>query len=170
LIDATGPEICGAFFDPGNAIYAMEDPIKAMKSLGKHIITCQARDVVIWATDEGATFQWTAVGEGLMDFKYYVKFLSENCPGVPIHLETISNSPRKIPYLSDEYWKGFTDLPASGIIDFLKMVRQGSYIKFIETPDGMNKREFDLKLQQEELKKSFAYLRKHCNVGLKSYD
>jgi sugar phosphate isomerase/epimerase len=170
LIDETGSDICGAFFDPGNAIYAMEDPIKAMQALSKHIITCQARDVVIWPTDEGATFQWTAVGEGMMDFKYYTKYLAEHCPGVPIHLETISNSPRQIPYLTSEYWKGFPDLNASGIIDFLKLVRQGRPIEFIETPPGADKKAFDLKLQKAEVEKSVKYLRENCNVGLKSAD
>ncbi len=168
LIDETGPEICGAFFDPGNAIYGMEDPMKAMESLGKHIITCQARDVVIWATEEGATFQWTAIGEGMMDFKYFVKYLAENCPGVPIHLETISNSPRFIPYLTSEYWNGFAELPASGIIDFLKLVRRGQPIEFLKPPAGLDHQDFNLKLQKAEVEKSAKYLRENCNVGLKS--
>ncbi|MCP4312293.1 MAG: hypothetical protein GY790_13590 [Bacteroidetes bacterium] len=30
----------------------------------------------------------------LMDFEFYTDYLRENCPGVPIHIETISNSPR----------------------------------------------------------------------------
>jgi sugar phosphate isomerase/epimerase len=170
LIDATGSDICGAYYDPGNAIYAMEDPLVALKSLSKHIITCQARDVMIWATEEGATFQWTAVGEGMMDFKIFAQHLSENCPGVPIHLETISNSPRKIPYLKPEYWEGFSELPASGIIDFLIMVRQGHPIEFLEPSPGVRKIDFDLKLQKAELLKSFKYLRQNCNVGLKSVD
>ena len=93
LIIETGPEICGAFFDPGNAIYAMEDPKEPMELIGKHIVCSQARDVMIWPSEDGADFQWTAVGDGMMDFNHYTKYLSENCPGVPIHVETISNSP-----------------------------------------------------------------------------
>src|SRR6056297_2346968 len=64
LMDETGNDICGAFFDPGNATYGMEDPKPAMKKLGNSIVCCSARDVIIWQTDEGAVFQWTAVGEG----------------------------------------------------------------------------------------------------------
>jgi len=168
LINETGTDICGAFFDPGNAIYAMEDPKHAMELLGKHIINCQARDVMVWASDDGAVFQWTAVGEGLMDYQFFTKYLSENCPDVPVHVETISNSPRSIPYLRSEYWDGFPDLNASGIVDFLKLVKQGQPLEFLKPSAGRNQKDFDIELQQFELLKSLDYLRKYCNAGLKS--
>ena len=168
LIIETGPEICGAFFDPGNAIYAMEDPKRAMELIGKHIVCSQARDVMVWPSEDGANFQWTAVGDGMMDFNHYTQFLSENCPGVPIHIETISNSPRSIPFLKEDYWDGFPDLPASGIIDFLKLVRNGQPIETVKLPNGIDKKEFEFQLQQAELLKSIEYLRKNYNVGLKN--
>ena len=167
LIDKTGPDICGTFFDPGNAIYGMEDPKVAMQLLGKHIVCCQARDVNIWSTEDGAMFQWTAVGKGIMDFKFFTEYLSENCPGVPMHLEIISNSPRAIPYLKPEYWNGFQDLKASGLMDFLKLVRQGKPMKLDKSPAGMNKKEFDIQHQKKELLASIKYLRENCNVGQK---
>jgi 3-oxoisoapionate decarboxylase len=168
LIDKTGPDICGAFFDPGNAIYGMEDPKIAMQLLGKHILCCQARDVNIWSTEDGAMFQWTAVGQGIMDFKFFAEYLSENCPGVPIHLEIISNSPRAIPYLKPEYWNGFPNLKASGFMDFLKLVRQGLPMELDKPPTGMNKKEFDIQHQKKELLASIKYLRENCHVGLKN--
>jgi sugar phosphate isomerase/epimerase len=167
LIDQTGSDICGAFYDPGNAIYAMEDPKLAMIALGEHIICSQARDVVIWPSDEGATFQWTAVGEGIMDFKFYTEFLGKNCPGVPIHIETISNSPRLIPYLKDEYWEGFPELKASGLIDFLKLVRTGHPIEAAIAPTGFDKKTFEMESQKNDLIKSIDYLRKEFGVGMK---
>ena len=167
LIDETGTDICGAYFDPGNAIYAMEDPRPAMEALGKHIICCSARDVVIWQSEEGAIFQWTAVGEGMMDFGHYTNFLQENCPGVPIHLEIISNSPRSIPYLREDYWEGWPDLKASGIIDFLRMARQGKPIDVAKAPAGMDRKEFERQNQMEELLRSIRYLREECGAGLK---
>ncbi len=167
LINQTGSDICGAFYDPGNAIYAMEDPKLAMKALGEHIICSQARDVVIWPTDDGATFQWTAVGEGMMDFKFYTEFLSKNCPDVPIHIETISNSPRSIPYLKEEYWEGFPELKASGIIDFLKLVRMGHPIEVAIAPPGVDKTTFEMESQENDLLKSIDFLRKEFGVGMK---
>ena len=168
LIDRTGEEICGALFDPGNAIYAMEDPFLAMKSIGPHIVACQARDVVIWPTDSGATFQWTAVGEGMMDFKSFTGYLRETCPGVPIHIETISNSPRQIPYLTQEYWNGFPDLRASGIIEFLKLVRMGHPLEVARAPQGADKNAFDIENQISDFLKSAEYLRYECGAGLKN--
>ena len=167
LIRETGTDICGAYFDPGNAIYAMEDPEKAMEALGNHILCCSARDVIVWQSEDGATFQWTAVGEGMMDFKKYADFLSANCPGVPLHLEIISNSPRSLPYLTDEFWKGWPDLKASGMVDFLRMARKGSPIDMAQAPPGMDKKTFEMQNQEEELLRSIKYLREACGVGLK---
>jgi 3-oxoisoapionate decarboxylase len=167
LIDATGSEICGAFFDPGNAVYAMEDPEVAMKKIGKHIICCQARDVVVWPDEKGATFQWTAVGAGMMDFRFVSSFLKKNCPGVPIHIETISHSPRSLPYLTDAFWMGFPDLKAAGIIDFLKMTRKGHPIEVAQAPPGISKKAFEMANQKEELLRSIRYLREECGAGLK---
>ena len=56
------------------------------------------------------------------------------------------------------------------IREFLKMVRQGQPIEFLEPPPGANKRAFDLKLQKAEVEKSVQYLRENCYVGLKSLD
>lgn len=167
LIDRTGEDICGAFFDPGNAIYAMEDPLSALKSLGPHILCCQARDVVIWPTETGATFQWTAVGEGMMDFGFYTNYLRTHCPGVPIHLETISNSPREIPFLTPAYWEGWPELKASGLIDFLKLVRTGQPIEVARAPQGTDKKTFDIENQTNEFLKSVTYLRDECRAGIK---
>ncbi len=168
LIGQTGSDICGAFYDPGNAIYAMEDPKLALETLGSNIICSQARDVVIWPSEDGAKFQWTAVGEGMMDFKFFTKFLSENCPGVPIHIETISNSPRSIPYLKDEYWEGFPDLKATGIVDFLKLVRMGHPIEIAKAPEGTDKKVYESDNQVHELLKSISYLQNECGAGIKN--
>jgi sugar phosphate isomerase/epimerase len=168
LIEETGTDICGAFYDPGNAIWAMEDPMLALEVLGKHIICTSVRDIMVWATEDGALYQWTAIGEGLMDYKYYTRYLSENCPGVPFHIETISNSQRPIPFLKPEFWDGFPDLPASDIVDFLKLVRKGSPLEIEEPPAGTDKKEFDIKHQENEFSKSVKFLRNECGAGLKT--
>ncbi|HEC41573.1 MAG TPA: sugar phosphate isomerase/epimerase [Bacteroides sp.] len=168
LIEETGTDICGAFYDPGNAIWAMEDPMIALEVLGKNIICSSVRDVMVWASEDGALYQWTAIGEGMMDYKYYTKYFSENCPGVPLHVETISNSQRPIPYLTSEFWDGFPDLHASDIVDFLKLVRLGRPLKIEEPPSEADKNNFDIKHQENEFLKSVNYLRNECGAGLKS--
>ena len=168
LINETGPDICGALFDPANAVWAMEDPMKALKTLGSMIICTSVRDVAVWETNEGVTFQGMAIGEGILDFKIYAKTMAEFCPGVPLHVETISNSARPVPFLNPEFWKGFPNLTASEIIGFLNMAKNGKPVEIINAPTGMNQKDFDIKLQQSELLKSFDYLKKNCNAGLKS--
>jgi len=168
LINETGTDICGAFYDPGNAIWSMEDPMHALEVLGKHIICNSVRDVMVWASEDGAIFQWTAIGDGLMDYKYYTKYLSENCPGVPLHVESISNSQRLIPYLKPAFWDGFPDLSAPGIMDFLKLVRLGQPMEIAEPPSGTDNKTFDIEHQENELLKSLDYLRSECGAGRKN--
>jgi sugar phosphate isomerase/epimerase len=167
LINETGTDICGALFDPANALWAMEDPMQALKNLGSNIICTSVRDVEVWETEEGATFQGMAIGEGLMDYSLYAKTLADLCPGVPLHVESISNSARSIPYLNSEFWTGFPNLPAAEIVDFLKLVKKGNPQEIVKASAGINQKEFDIKLQQAELLSSFKYLRKYCNAGLK---
>lgn len=168
LINETGTEICGALFDPANAVWAMEDPMKALKILGSKIICTSVRDVVVWETNEGATFQGMAIGEGMLDYQIYSKIMAELCPGVPLHVEAISNSARPVPFLKPEFWEGFPKLAASDIIDFLNLAKKGKPQEIIDPPTGKTKKEFDIELQQSELLKSFEYLRENCNAGLKS--
>jgi len=162
VIEETGTDICGAMLDFGNAIWAMEDPKDTIEFLGSHILCVSARDVMLWPTEDGAIFQWTAVGQGLMDFPLYAEMMAKACPGVPMQVETISNSPRPLPYLTDEFWKGFPNLNAADIVPFLKMLRRGHELEFLEPPEGMDKKTFDIQHQQAELAASLDYLRKHC--------
>jgi len=113
-------------------------------------------------------FQWTAIGQGLMDYPLYVQTMATLCPGVPLHVESISNSPRPLPFLTPEFWGGFPDLRASEIVDFLRLLRLGQPIEFLEPPEGVDQKTFDIEHQQAELESSLDYLRKNCHVRLKS--
>ena len=168
LIRETGTDICGALFDPANAVWAMEDPMEAMKTLESAIVCTSVRDVLVWETDEGFIFQGMAIGEGMLNYPLYAQTMAENCPGVPIHVETISNSARPVPFLKSEFWKGFPNLAAAEIIGVLNMARNGKPAEIIKSPAGKSQKEFDIEYQQSELQKSIDYLRKNCNAGLKS--
>ena len=167
LIEAVGTDVCGVMIDPGNGLWAMEDPMQHLQSLAPHVVCNSLRDYMVWQSPEGATFQWTAVGEGLMDVPTYVNTLAMSNPGMPVFVESISNSARPIPYLSDEHWKGYPDLKAEDIVDFLKLCRLGHDIDIEQPKAGLDKNEFDRKHQQKEFLKSIEFLRKNCNAGLK---
>ena len=168
IIHDVGTDVCGALLDPTNTVVVLDDPKRELKMLGQHILCTSVRDFMVYESEAGATMQCTAVGQGLMDYKFYTKFLAENCPGVPIHVETIGSEKRLIPFLTPEFWDGFPDLNASGMVDFLQRIRLGKPIDIAELPAGMDKKEFDIEQQKIMLQESIDYLRNECGAGLKS--
>jgi sugar phosphate isomerase/epimerase len=169
IINEVGPDLCGSMLDPGNALWAMEDPMEQIRMLGKHVLCTSVRDYMVWESEDGATFQWTAIGDGLMDVPTFTEQMAALCPGVPLFVESISNSPRPIPFLKKEFWEGYPNLRAADIVDFLNLCRRGQPIKLAEPPAGMDKKQFDQQHQKAELAKSFDYLRHHGSVGLKHH-
>lgn len=169
LIEEIGTEVCGVMLDPGNGLWAMEDPMVHLEALVPHVVCNSLRDYMVWESEEGATFQWTAVGEGLMDVPSYVQTLAKANPGMPIFVESISNSARPIPFLTDEHWQGYPELAAADIVDFLKLVRRGHKIEIDKPEPGMDQKKFDQQHQQNEFLKSVEYLRKHAGAGLKAF-
>lgn len=165
LIEGAGTDICGVMLDPGNAVWAMEDPMRHVQVLGRHVLCTSVRDYMVWPSEEGATFQWTAIGDGLMDVPAYTKHMATLCPGVPLFVESISNSARPIPYLTKEHWKGYPKLRAADIVDFLALVRRGHPIEIVKPAPGVDQTTFDRQHQKAEFEKSIAYLRRHCGAG-----
>ncbi len=133
--------------------------MQQIQILGKHVVCTSVRDYMIWESDDGATFQWTAIGDGLMDVPAYVQHLETLCPGVPLFVETISNSPRPIPFLQEQWWSGFPDVQAAEIVDFLSLCRRGHPIDVDAPPEGADQRAFDQQHQRAEFVKSIDYLR-----------
>lgn len=167
IIEEVGPDVCGSMLDPGNALWSMEDPMQHVQRLGKHVVCTSVRDYMVWESEEGATFQWTAVGEGLMDVPTYVQHLDELAPGVPLFVESISNSARPIPFLTPQWWDGFPDVRAADIVDFLALVRRGHEIEVDLPPEGMDQKTFDQQHQKAEFVRSIEHLRR-CGAGLRA--
>ena len=161
LIGDVGSDLCGAMLDPGNSLWAMEDPLEQLRKLGPHVRCMSIRDYMVWESPEGATFQWTAIGDGLMDVPAYTALLRQHCSHVPWFVESISNSPRPIPFHTDAFWTGFPHVKAAGIVDFLKLVRRGRAIPFLEPSAGETQQEFDQRHQKSEFEKSIRTLRAH---------
>ncbi len=161
LIHEAGTDFCGVMLDPGNALWAMEDPMEQLEKLGKHVLCSSIRDYTVWPSDKGAMFQWTVVGEGLMDVPLYLKRFAELCPGAPFFVETISNEARPIPFLTDEFLAGFPGLKVADIASFLKLTRRGAPPEILKAPAGANPKTFDQELQKAEFEKSIATLRAH---------
>ncbi len=167
LVEAVGTDICGVMLDPGNAVWALEDPMKQVQLLGKYTVCTSLRDYIVWPSENGATFQWTALGDGLMDVPAYAGYLADLCPGVPIHVETISNEYRPLPFLTEKHMSAYPNLKAGALADFIKLLRQGRPIPLAKPSEGEDAKEFDKRHQRAEFEKSIAYLRNDCGVGKK---
>lgn len=167
LVKAVGTDVCGVMLDPGNAVWAMEDPMKQVQMLGKYTVCTSLRDYQVWPSENGATFQWTALGDGLMDVRAYAGYLADLCPGVPIHVESISNEHRPIPFLMEKHMKAYPNLKAEGLTDFLKLMRRGRPIPIVKPAEGEDPKLFEQNHQRFEFNQSIAYLRDVCGVGKK---
>lgn len=155
IIEEVGSDVCGAMVDPGNSVWTMENPMEHIQKLGKYAVCSSIRDYRIWESDKGATFQWTAIGDGIMDFPEYTRLMSELCPGVPLYIETINDLQLDIAFLTDDFWKGYPNIKGSDMKEFLSRIRQGEAIPL---PEGGDKAEH----QKQVLTKSIDYLKAKC--------
>lgn len=159
LIEAAGKSFVGANIDPGNAVWAMEEPMAHLEVLGPLTLCSSVRDSMVWETEEGAVVQWTAIGDGLVDFKAYAKRFAELAPGVPLQVETISGFARPMPYKNEEFWKpypGYRDTRAFKA--WLHMSKKGKPIPSFKAPEGPGKKEAEIAYQKGELQRSTEWL------------
>ncbi|HVG37711.1 MAG TPA: sugar phosphate isomerase/epimerase, partial [Pyrinomonadaceae bacterium] len=99
LIEEAGRDYVGATMDSGNATWTLEDPLVNLELLGPYAVTTGMRDSSIWEDADGAVVQWTAIGEGGVDWKKYVARFAALCPpDTPFQLEIISGFQRRYPY------------------------------------------------------------------------
>jgi 3-oxoisoapionate decarboxylase len=122
---------------------------------------------MIWDTPEGAAVQWTAAGDGLIDWKTYAKRWSQLCPEVPIMIETISGSQRLFPYKQPEFWKYYDKRPEK-LAKFEALAKRGKPLTPFRAPQGEEGRKVSQAFQKAELEKSITYLRNEVGLGVKA--
>jgi sugar phosphate isomerase/epimerase len=155
LIEAAGKGHVGANIDPGNAVWALEDPMHCLETLGSLVICSSLRDSMIWETEEGAMVQWTAVGEGSVDFAAYAKRYAELAPGAPLNVETISGFAKPFPFLKQEFWAPYSKAPASSFAGWLAMIKRGKKMEPYKAPN----KDAEIAYQKGELERSVQWLR-----------
>jgi len=166
LIEMAGTDYVGATLDSGNATWTLEDPMHNLEILGPYAASTGIRDSMVWTTDEGARVQWTAVGEGLIDWAAYADRFETLCPDVPFLLEIISGFARPFPYLADDFWAGYEQVPAHVFAGFVRLARQGHAIEGFR-PDAANPEAAQQTYQQAELERSLRYCKDVLGMGLK---
>lgn len=167
LIEEAGPDYVGATLDSGNATWALEDPRENLEILGRYAVSTGIRDSAVWESPQGAFVQWTAIGEGQVDWKDYFRRFSELCPKTPVQLEIISGFAREFPYLRDDFWTAWPEARAREFAKFVRMAKQGTPREPFRVPAGQDRREAERAYQKAELEKSIRTCKEILGLGLK---
>jgi 3-oxoisoapionate decarboxylase len=167
LVEAAGRDYVGVNLDSGNATWTLEDPLDSLEKLGPYALTTSLRDSMIWEYPDGAKVQWTAMGQGVVDWKAYFKRFAELCPGVPVHIETISGFAREIPYLKPGFWSSFPRARAQDLAGFVALARKGRALAPFKPAEGQDRKQAEQEYQKAELEHSLTYCRDVIGLGLK---
>ena len=167
LIQEAGKDFVGANIDSGNGAWTLEDPMDVLATLGPLTICSSLRDDMIWETPDGAAVQWTACGEGLIDWKKFTARWAELCPAVPVMIETISGFSKNFPYKKDEFWQNYDKRPER-VAAFEALAKKGHALPPFKAPDGTDKKLADQEYQKGELERSIKYLREQIGLGVKA--
>jgi sugar phosphate isomerase/epimerase len=168
LVEAAGPDAVGVNFDSGNACWTLENPLRALETLAPHVVTTSLRDSMIWTVDEGVAVQWTAMGEGCTDLPAFFDLFAKACPGVTVHIETISGFARRFPIYDRGFWKAFPDGRADELAAFLALAAKGRPLEPFTPPAGSDRTEAERAYQQGELERSIRYCRDVLGLGVRS--
>jgi len=167
LIEEAGREFVGATMDSGNASWALEDPLHNLELLGPCALATGVRDSVVWESADGAVLQWTAMGEGTVDWKRYFARFAELCPNTPVQLETISGRPIPIPHLRDEFWEAYPKARLHEFMKFAALAKRGLPKQPFSAPPGVDTKVAEQEFQKTELERSVNYCKEVLGLGLK---
>ncbi len=167
LIDEAGEDCVGANFDSGNASWTLEDPVRALENLAGKVATTSLRDTMVWETPGGVTAQWTAMGEGCTDLVAFFDLFERACPGVTVHIETISGFQKAFPIYDREFWKLFRDGRADELAAFLAVAKRGRPIAPFKPPAGEGRIAAERAYQLAELARSITFCRETLGLGLR---
>ena len=163
LIEAAGKDFVGATLDSGNATWTMEDPFASLETLGPYTLSTGIRDSMVWEYDEGAKVQWTAMGEGLVDWKKYFEKFAALCPNVPVNLEMISGFSRPVPYLRSDFWNVWPKAKGADFARFLALAKRGKPLESRKSSGAKADQDY----QKAELERSLRYCKEVLGLGAK---
>jgi sugar phosphate isomerase/epimerase len=177
LIEAAGPALVGTYLDTGNPIFVMEDPMTTLEELGRYTLTVHLRDSVIYETRHGIAVQWVPLGEGIIDFKAFLRRLNEITAAVhsevSVYVKPITGRPPEIlPIYDREFWTRFPKARASDLAKFLALAKRGEpYDKPMVVEDLAGRSTPDYLLsaiqhqQRDHVERSLDYARKELDLG-----
>ena len=165
LVEAAGPDFVGVNFDSGNALWTMEDPLQALENVGRYVLTTSLRDGAVWESENGVTVQWTAMGEGDIDWKPFFARFAELCPEAPVQIETISGFNRELKVKSEGFWKEWPEGKPTGYEKFLALAAKGKAREAWQVPEGVDRGKAQQEYQRGEIERSIGYCREVLGLG-----
>jgi len=168
LVAAAGSEFVGVNFDSGNACWALEDPLHALRRLAPSVVTTSLRDSMLWETDAGVSVQWTAVGEGCTDIPAFFDHFQRHCPGVVVHIETISGFARSFPLYDGNFWKAYPEARAADVAGFIALARRGRPLDPFQPAPERPRLDCEREYQLEELARSIRTCRERLGLGIRA--
>ena len=168
LVEEAGRDYVGVNLDSGNAVMTMEDPLASLEILGPYTLATSLRDSAVWESANGATFQWTAMGDGDLDLRQYFERFAQLCPRVAVNIETISGSNREIPYLTEAFWKAYPQARAKDFARFLALAKRGKPREPVKFPEGPARAAAEQAFQKDQIERSIRYCKETLGLGLKS--
>ncbi|MFC7339176.1 sugar phosphate isomerase/epimerase family protein [Haloferula chungangensis] len=163
LVEAAGRDFVGVNLDAGNALWSLETPLENLENLGEYVLTTSLRDSAVWETEKGIAVQWTAMGEGMVDWKTYFARFAELCPEVAVNIETISGVSREFQVDTPEFMKAWPKgLPAS-YEKLRSWAKTGKPQQPAKPRPGQDKKKSDQEYQLSEIERSIAYCK---SIGL----
>lgn len=163
LIEEAGPDFVGVNLDSGNAVWTLEDPLANLENLGPYTLTTSLRDTVVWPSANGYTAQWTAMGDGAVNWEVFFRRFTELCPNAPVHIETISGFNHELKTNSDDFWKAWPAGKPQGYSLFEAFAANGKEQSTHEHPEGGDRQQAERDYQRAEIERSILYCKK---IGL----
>lgn len=167
LIEEAGKDYVGANLDSGNAVWTLEDPLASLEVLGPYAVTTSLRDSAIWESEKGITVQWTAMGDGAIDWKAYFARFVQLCPETPVHIETISGFNREFPIWTADFWKPWPQARAADLARLMAIAKRGAPRTAWMPPAGQDRKVAEQEYQKEQIERSIRFCKQTLGLGLK---
>ena len=173
LVEAAGKDLVGVYLDTGNPVFVLEHPMTTLETLAPYVESAHLRDSVIYEHPRGVAVQWVPLGEGVIDFRAFVKRLGELCPRVHVYNKPITGRPPAvIPYLEQDFWKMFPGARAADLARFLDLARRGrpyeGHMVVEDIPGRPLPEAFRAAIQhqqREHVERGLEYAKKELNLG-----
>jgi len=160
LVEEAGKDWVGVNLDSGNAVWTLEDPMENLKNLAPYVLTTSLRDAMAWPSENGYTAAWTAMGEGLVNWKKYFAYYRKICPEAPVCIETISGFNHELKVKQDDFWRAWPKGKPKGYEKFEAFAKRGKPIGTFKPAAGSDRKKAQQQFQKGDIERSIRYCRK----------